>query len=68
MMKKLFNFLLVLALGIIVGWVFQPTIDKKVSEKSPKTKEFLEKRQSKWNDAAQQKIAQFEENRKEKSE
>lgn len=63
-MKKLFNFLLVLAIGIVLGWVFQPTIDKKVSEKSPKTKEYLEQRQNKWNDSVQEKMDSIAENRK----
>ena len=67
-MKKLVNFVLILALGIILGWVFQPTIDKKVSEKSPKTKEFLEQRQSKWNDDLQEKMDSIAENRKNESE
>ena len=67
-MKKLINFVLILALGIILGWVFQPTIDKKVTEKSPKTKEFLEQRQSKWNDSVQEKMDSIAENRKEKAE
>lgn len=67
-MKKLINFVLILALGIILGWVFQPTIDKKVSEKSPNIKEFLEKRQAKWNDAVENKIDSIAENRKKKAE
>jgi len=48
-MKKLFNFLLVLIIGLILGYVFQPTIDKKLAEKSPKLKTWVMERQGDWN-------------------
>ena len=48
-MKKIINFVLVLAIGIVLGYVFQPTLDKKLAEKSPKLKTWVMERQGDWN-------------------
>ena len=48
-MKKIINFVLVLAIGVILGYVFQPTLDKKLAEKFPKLKSYVENRQGDLN-------------------
>ena len=52
MIKKIINFVLVLALGVALGYAFQPTIDKKVAEKSPKWEARIKARQAHINEKA----------------
>jgi len=51
-MKKLINFVLVLAIGVVLGYAFQPTIDKKVAEKSPVWEARIKARQAHINEKA----------------
>jgi len=53
MIKKIINFVLVLALGVALGYAFQPTLDKKLCEKFPKVKTWVVERQADWNENAQ---------------
>jgi len=55
-MKSLIRLVLVLAIGVILGYVFQPTIDKKLAEKSPKVKTYVMNRQGDWNAKLEEKI------------
>ena len=48
-MGKLIRFVLVLAIGLALGYVFQPTIDTKLAKKSPKLKAWVMERQGDWN-------------------
>lgn len=67
MMKKIINFLLVLALGMFLGYIFQPTIDKKVSEKAPVAlQQKIKNRQNKWNADVNQKMGEMKEKKAEK--
>ena len=52
MLGKLIRFLLVLAIGAALGYVFQPTIDKKLADKSPKLNTWVMERQADWNTKA----------------
>ena len=66
-MKKIINFLLVLALGMFLGYIFQPTIDKKVSEKAPVAlQQKIKNRQNKWNADVNQKMGEMKEKKAEK--
>ena len=51
-MKSLIRLVLVIAIGLILGYVFQPTIDAKSAEKSPKLKTWVMERQTDWNTKA----------------
>ena len=63
MIKKIINFVLVLALGVALGYVFQPTIDKKIAEKSPVWEARIKARQAHINEKAE---ALYDEKRAEK--
>ena len=51
-MKSLIRLVLVIAIGLALGYIFQPTIDTKLAEKSPKLKTWVMKRQADWNTVA----------------
>jgi len=52
-MGKLIRLVLVLAIGVVLGYAFQPTIDKKLAEKSPKWEARIKARQAHINEKAE---------------
>ena len=52
-MGKLIRLVLVLAIGIVLGYVFQPSIDTKLAERSPVWEARIKARQAHINEKAE---------------